>query len=55
MSSQQTPPSVSLCLTFVEIYPEKPTQSFATKSHKSCKFSVAKLENCYFNVQVMNG
>ena len=53
MSSQRAPARVPLCLAFVEIHQEEPTQSLATKSDKSGKFSGAKFENCYFNVQVV--
>ena len=42
-------------VAFVEIHQEELIQSLATKSDKSGKFSGAKLENYYFNVQVMNG
>ena len=42
-------------IAFVEIHQEEPTQSLASKSDKSAKFSGPKLQNCYFNVQIMNG
>ena len=54
MSNQQAPARVRLCLAFVEIYQEEPTQNVATKSDKSSKFSGAKFENCFFNNRIVN-
>ena len=53
--STSTSTSPLMPIAFVEIHQEEPTQSLATKSDKSGKFSGAKSENYYFSVQVMNG
>ena len=54
MSRQQAQARVPLCPAFVEIHQEEPTQSFATKSDKSGKFSGVKFENCSFNIRIVN-
>ena len=44
-----------MLIAFIKIHHEEPIQSLATKSDKLGKLFGAKLDNCYFNIQVMNG